>query len=77
TAGGRTYYWIVFSSTRDGFATSSGVAPQLYVAAMEVDSMGKATTFGALYLWNQAPTEGNHTPAWDYFDIPPMQAPPH
>jgi hypothetical protein len=66
-SGGRTFYWLVFSSTRDPL---NGNAPQLYVTAIEV--VGGATlTYGALYLWNQPESEHNHTPAWDYFQIPP------
>jgi hypothetical protein len=63
TASGRTYYWIIFSSTRSG-------NPQLYVAAVIQDETGLITTTPALYLWNQPATENNHTPAWDTFSIP-------
>jgi hypothetical protein len=72
---GLTYYWIVFSSSRypSGPAQDS---PQLYVTAMVVDGSGKVTTYPALYLWNQPPDEHNHTPAWDYFQIPPPPPPP-
>jgi hypothetical protein len=67
---GRTYYWIVFSSTRypSGPAQDS---PQLYVTAVVVDGKGAMTTYPSLYLWNQPATEHNHTPAWDVFQIPP------
>jgi mono/diheme cytochrome c family protein len=60
---GKSYYWITFSSTRSG-------NPQLYLAAVVVDEIGNLTTTPALYLWNQPPTENNHTPAWDTFIIP-------
>jgi hypothetical protein len=64
---GNTYYWLVFSSTRDpGQATP---APQLYAAPIVVDSSGNVTTYSALYFWNQPETEHNHTPAWDVFQI--------
>jgi WD40-like Beta Propeller Repeat len=63
TSGGRTYYWIIFSSTRSG-------NPQLYVAAVVVDEVGQVSTTPALYLWNQPAAENNHTPAWDTFSIP-------
>lgn len=66
---GRTFYWIVFSSTRDPFLDHG---PQLYVTAVVVDSYGSMTTYGALYLWNQPETEHNHTPAWENFRIPPV-----
>lgn len=65
-SGGRTFYWIVFSSTRDPKGN-----PQLYVTPVVVDAQGKVTTYHALYLWNQPAGENNHTPAWDYFQIPP------
>jgi hypothetical protein len=60
---GRTYYWIIFSSTRSG-------NPQLYVAAVIKDETGLISTTPALYLWNQPAAENNHTPAWDTFSIP-------
>lgn len=65
TPDGRSFYWIVFSSKR------LGMTPQLFVSGMQVDSKGAITTYGALYLWNQPGTEGNHTPAWEYFNVPP------
>jgi hypothetical protein len=64
-ANGKTYYWITFSSQRTG-------VPQLYVTALVVDAAGKLSTYPALYLWNQPPAEGNHTPAWDHLQIPPI-----
>jgi len=69
-SGGRTFYWLVFSSTRDPY---SGNTPQLYVTGIMTQG-GQTTTYAALYLWNQPEDEHNHTPAWDYFQIP--QAPP-
>ncbi|MCE9576552.1 MAG: hypothetical protein K8W52_25610 [Deltaproteobacteria bacterium] len=67
TVDGVTYYWLTFSSTR----AAAGV-PQLYVAPITVDATGSIATYPALYLWNQPPGEHNHTPAWDAFDIPPV-----
>jgi hypothetical protein len=64
-ANGKTYYWITFSSQRTG-------VPQLYVTALVVDGAGKVSTYPALYLWNQPAAEGNHTPAWDHLEIPPI-----
>jgi hypothetical protein len=65
---GRTYYWLTFSSTR----TESG-RPQLYVTpVVRFGALGTLVTYPALYLWNQPPAEGNHTPAWDRFRIPPV-----
>jgi hypothetical protein len=67
-SGGRTFYWLVFSSTRDPM---SGNGPQLYLTPIVTDGHGQITTYAALYLWNQPETEHNHTPAWDNFAIPP------
>jgi hypothetical protein len=71
TANGSTYYFLVFSSTRDAIAGG----PQLYVTAVVVTG-STVTTYNALYLWNQPETEHNHTPAWDVFALPPSPPPP-
>ena len=63
TFGGKTYYWLTFSSTR-----GAGGKPQLYVSPVVVEG-GVPTTYPALYLWNQPVDEANHTPAWDVFEI--------
>lgn len=60
--GGRRYYWLTFSSTRN-----NGV-PQLFLAPVIVEG-GALRSAPALYLWNQNPTESNHTPAWDVFKL--------
>jgi hypothetical protein len=65
TAGGKSYYFLVFSSTRN--PASNG--PQLYVAPIVIDG-GVVKTYAALTLWNQPETENNHTPAWDVFQLP-------
>jgi hypothetical protein len=65
---GRTFYWLVFSSTR------AGSMPQLYVTPVVVAN-GAVQTYAALYLWNQPAATGNHTPAWDFFKIPPPPPP--
>jgi hypothetical protein len=67
TADGKTYYFLVFSSTRDPAAAG---APQLYAAPIVVDASGKVTTYPALYFWNQPETEHNHTPVWDMLQLP-------
>ena len=67
TAGGKTYYWLTFSSKRTGSSNA-----QLYITAVVVDEVGQITTYPALYLWNQPSSEGNHTPSWDDFAIPPI-----
>lgn len=61
-AGGKRYYWLTFSSTRIG-----GI-PQLFLTPV-VDDGATLHTYPALYLWNQPPTDHNHTPAWDNFTI--------
>jgi hypothetical protein len=63
SSGGKTYYWLTFSSTR------VGGSPQIYVAPVVTEG-DKITTYPALYLWNQPATEHNHTPAWDVFALP-------
>jgi hypothetical protein len=68
-ANGSTYYWLVFSSKRSG-------TTQLYITSLVTAANGSLTTHGALYLWNQPPTESNHTPAWDVFKVPPISPPP-
>ena len=69
TPDGRTFYWVVFSSTR------LGSSPQLFITAMVTTPGGSVATYGALYLWNQPSTEGDHTPAWEYFHVPPPPPP--
>jgi len=64
TVGGRTFYWITFSSTR-----IQDKHPQLYIAPIVIEN-GQVKTYPALYLWNQPTDENNHTPAWDNFQIP-------
>jgi len=70
---GKRYYWLTFSSKRNGVTSPSDVlenAPQLYVTPIVVDDKGVMTTYPALYLWNQPATEGNLTPAWTNIAIP-------
>ncbi len=66
TVKGKSYYFLVFSSTRN--PGSNG--PQLYVSPIVVEN-GTVTTYAALYLWNQPELENNHTPAWDVFKLQP------
>jgi hypothetical protein len=67
---GKTYYWLVFSSTREGipfdvngtnFKTgmADGPTSQLYITGVTV-SGGTVTTYPALYIWNQATTSKTH-----------------
>lgn len=62
-AGARRYYWLIFSSTRNG-----GGQPQLFLAPL-VNDGGTLRGYPALYLWNQPANEANHTPAWDVFKL--------
>ena len=66
TLAGKTYYWLIFSSTRNENGN-----PQLYLTGAVVEG-GKVSSYGAIYLWNQPAEENNHTPAWDVFKIPPV-----
>jgi hypothetical protein len=70
TGGGKTYYWLVFSSKRAGASQA-----QLYLTSVVADAAGALTTHGAIHLWNQPEAESNHTPAWDEFQIPPAPVP--
>ena len=63
-AGGTSYYWLTFSSRRQGSV------PQIFITGFTVDASGVVQSYPALYVWNQPATESNHTPAWDVFDIP-------
>ena len=63
---GKTYHWLVFSSTR------GGARAQLYVSPVVQDSTGALKTYPAIYLWNQDTTLNNLVPAWDVFEIPPV-----
>jgi hypothetical protein len=66
---GKTYYWLVFSSTREGIAfkndgtnfksSPDGPTSQLYITAVVVEG-GAVTTFPALYIWNQATRSAAH-----------------
>ena len=63
-ANGKSYYWLTFSSSRSGRA-------QLFVTGI-IASGNSLTLTPALYLWNQPVDEGNHTPSWDDWQIPPV-----
>jgi hypothetical protein len=71
---GKTYYWLIFSSWRDG-ARAQNMTPiaQLYITGVVEDVTGGIQTFGSIYLWNQPANISNHTPAWDVFQIPIVQ----
>lgn len=67
--------------------TGLNQSSQLYLAAIVVDNAtGAATTYPAVYIWNQNRTPGangatglqysNLTPAWDPITLPPLNIPP-
>jgi hypothetical protein len=77
-SGGRTYYWIIFSSNRYGLPTVSTTVngttttvevSQLYMTAVVTDEIS-TYTYPAVYLWNQPQSRLNTTPAWQDFHIP-------
>ncbi len=87
SCGGRTYYWLVFSSARDQvkFTTQNEVTSQLYLTALVAEGE-KTITYPAINIWNQhtsatvAPyagnTQSNHTPQWEPIDLPTPPPPP-
>ena len=76
-----TYYWIVFSSNRSDIPPiQSNFGPkrsipisQLYVAPVIMNETGIALSYPAIYLWNQPKDTVNTTPAWETFQIPPVE----
>jgi hypothetical protein len=76
-----TYYWVVFSSNRTDIApvqSQHGARrliniSQLYVAPILVGELDAITTFPAIYLWNQPTDSVNTTPAWESFQLPPVE----
>ncbi len=64
--GGKTYYWLIFSSSRLNMpfnaanfkAGLSAPEPtsQLYLTALVDDGTGKLTTYPGVYVWNQPTT---------------------
>ncbi len=84
-AGSATYYWLIFSSNRADIAPvpSKYVNPampqgslvavsQLYMTAV-VEDEGGFKTFPAIHLWNQSTETLNTTPAWEAFQLPPVE----
>jgi hypothetical protein len=67
---GKTYYWLVFSSTREGLPFNAngtnfksqpdGPTSQLYIAGLSVDASGAVATYPAVYIWNQATHSAAH-----------------
>jgi hypothetical protein len=70
---GNTYYWLIFSSWRQGMTDPTTGSPiaQLFATAIVKPEVGPLQTgYPAIYLWNQPADVSNFTPAWDYFKIP-------
>ncbi|HVV53506.1 MAG TPA: hypothetical protein VHO06_27865 [Polyangia bacterium] len=67
---GSTYYWIIFSSWRQGLTdpTTGDPIAQLFMTAVVTSEFG-VRTYPAVYLWNQPANTSNFTPAWDVFKI--------
>jgi len=67
---GNTYYWLVFSSTRDRVPFNAanlqngvaGPTSQLYITAVTVGKGGAIATYPALYIWNQPSTNSLYEP---------------
>ncbi|HET9932485.1 MAG TPA: hypothetical protein VFQ35_17405 [Polyangiaceae bacterium] len=86
TVNGKTYYFLIFSSTRntpdnqrapstnDMYKPVENLFSRLFMAAFTVEG-GKVTTYPAVYLWNQEENSNNLTPAWDNFKIPEVPPP--
>ena len=75
-ANGSTYYWLVFSSWRQGAIDSSGEPlEQLFVTAVVQPEAGPMQTYPAIYLWNQPAGAFNGTPAWASFPVPAVTTP--
>ncbi len=71
TSGSRTFYWVIFSSWREGktYPTGGPIA-QLYLTAVTTDEILTVANYPAIHIWNQPDNQSNHTPAWDIFQIP-------
>jgi hypothetical protein len=77
TPDGLRYYWLVFSSKRHAAShdSSGNLLPQLYVSALvtQVDPItgqeALVKDYPALYVASQNPSQSNHTPAWDVFQL--------
>ncbi|HLK41643.1 MAG TPA: hypothetical protein VKU41_33070 [Polyangiaceae bacterium] len=85
--GGKTYYWLVFSSSRDQvpFGMQNEPTSQLYLTALVVDQEA-LKSYPGIYVWNQhttatvtpyvGQTQSNHTPQWEPIDLPVPPPPP-
>jgi hypothetical protein len=82
SAGNKQYYWMIFSSARefpeqfqlpkDQYSPADTRASQLYMTGIVVEQGKPPVSYPAVYLWNQTKNTSNLTPAWDEFQIPPV-----
>ncbi|MDZ4694845.1 MAG: hypothetical protein SGI86_06810 [Deltaproteobacteria bacterium] len=85
SVGEATVYWIIFSSNRADIPPvrseyknpampngSTVSVSQLYLTAVVEDESG-IRTFPAIYMWNQSTDTLNTTPAWEAFQLPPVE----
>jgi hypothetical protein len=83
--GGKTYYFLIFSSIRSAIDVSAASCPpgvnggpvripncrsELFVTGIARGADGSLSTHGAVYMWNQSQDTNNLTPVWDVIEIP-------
>jgi hypothetical protein len=82
TCGGKTYYWLIFSSTRGGQPFNGanfkagllyGNEPtsQLYLTAVVNDGSGHLSTYPGVYIWNQ-PSASDTSPGSNQSNHTPL-----
>jgi hypothetical protein len=91
TCGGKKYYWLIFSSSRDGRLFKSSnlkqggtvATSQLYLTALVDDGAGNLATYPALYIWNQPtaysgslPFSGNQSNHTPTWEVVDIPPPP-
>ncbi len=90
--GGKTYYWLIFSSTRAGMPFNSAnfkagllypnePTSQLYLTAVVDDGTGHLTTYPGVYVWNQPSASAmspgsNQSNHTPLWDVVSIPAPP-
>jgi hypothetical protein len=87
SCGGKTYYWLVFASTRlnvpfmvtsTNFPQQLAIGPtsQLYLTAVVDSGNGVLTTFPAVYVWPQPMAASNGYPESHYMpEWAPLRVP--
>jgi hypothetical protein len=82
TCSGKTYYWLIFSSTRAalpfnaanfkaGLLYANEPTSQLYLTAVVDDGTGKLTTYPGVFVWNQ-PTASTTSPGSNQSNHTPL-----